>query len=194
VGHDHHHKTTKVGFFDMIAGLVIFLGLAIIVSNVAGPEGFGFLKGKLSPERSIEMITSGILLISLWVILGPLVVEPYLKALYERESKTTGLASENTELRKEIEKLKAELAAEIKTARLEGTRRRDEKITAAKRQASEVVEAGKKMADEEWKNLELELKTLKTGLLSSIDTEVSHLSSEVLKKILPSEILNKYLH
>jgi F0F1-type ATP synthase membrane subunit b/b' len=193
VGHGHH-KTTTVGYIDIIAGLVIFLGLAYLVSNIAGPEGIGFLKDKLSPESAQEMVISGVLLIVLWAVLGPLVIEPYLKAVYERESKTTGLAVENSELKKEIEKLKAELAGEIKTARLEGARRRDEKVTSAKRQANEVLEAGKKLADDEWKNLEVELKSLKSGLLSSIDSEVSPLSAEVLKKILPSEILNKYLH
>ena len=104
MGHGHH-KTTTVGYIDIIAGLVIFLGLAYLVSNIAGPEGIGFLKDKLSPESAQEMVISGVLLIVLWAVLGPLVIEPYLKAVYERESKTTGLAVENSELKKEIEKL-----------------------------------------------------------------------------------------
>lgn len=194
MGHHKNSEQSKIGFSDMIVGLVVFALLWAVVARIAGPEGIGFLKGRLTPEYAFEMLISGALIIGLWAILGPLVMEPYLNAFYERESRTTGLAAENIVLKHEVEKLKADLAAEIKTARLEGVRRRDEKVIAAKKQAVEIVDAGKKIADGEWKVFDKELVSLKNGLMSSIDNEVSTLSSEILKKVLPSEISSKYLH
>ena len=194
MGHHHSKVDSKVGFFDVILGLIIFIGLWVLVSNVAGPEGVGFLKGRLDELHSWEMLISGVLIVALWAILGPLVMEPYLNTIYDREARTSGMVSENLELKKEVEKLKSDLAAEIKTARLEGVRRRDEKVAAAKKQASDIVDAGKKIAEEEWQTFEKEIVELRSGLFSSIDNEISSLSSEVLKKILPSEISSKYLH
>lgn len=194
MGHHHSKVESRIGFFDVILGLIIFIGLWALVSKVAGPEGVGFLKGRLDELHSSEMLISGVLLLLLWAILGPLVMEPYLKTIYDREARTSGMASENLELKKEVEKLKSDLAAEVKTARLEGVRRRDEKVAAAKKQASEIVDAGKKIAEEEWQVFEKEIADLRIGLFSSIDNEISSLSSEVFKKILPSEISSKYLH
>lgn len=194
MGHDKHHKEIKVGTFDVVMGLIVFVGLWYVTSIVAGPEGFGFLKGKLDAIHSQEMLVSGCLIIFLWATLSPIVIKPYLEALYEREAKTSGMLTANSDLKREVEKLKAELSAEIKTARLEGVKKRDEKINAAKKQANEIVEAGKKIADDEWKVFEKELSSLKNGLMGSIDNEVNALSGEVIKKILPTEISSKYLH
>lgn len=192
MGHGHTEK--KVGFLDVVIGLLVFIALWAAVKAVAGPDGFGFLKGRLNELLAMEMLYSGVLLISLWAILGPLVVSPYLSALYERESKTSGKQVENAELKKEVERLKSDLAAEIKTAKLEGIKKREEKVAAAKKQASEIVDAGKKVADEEWAVFEKEISNLRSGLLSSIDNEVSPLSADVLNKLLPSEISSKYMH
>jgi len=194
VAHHKNSEQSKIGIVDIVIGLVVFVLLWAVVARIAGPEGFGFLKGRLTPEYATEMLISGVLILGLWAIMGPLVMEPYLNAFYERESRTSGLAAENVVLKSEVEKLKADLAAEIKTARLEGVRRRDEKVAAAKKQALEIVDSGKKVAEDEWKVFDKEIISLKKGLMGSIDNEVSSLSSEILKKVLPSEISSKYLH
>lgn len=192
--HGHDHKEKKIGTFDIIMAFLVFFALWYVAKTISGPEGFSFLKGRLDELQAQEMLISGVLLISLWAILAPLVMTPYLEALYQREAKTSGMVIANTELKKDVEKLELEVLAELRTARLEGIRKRDEKVNAAKKQASEIVDAGKKIADEEWFVFEKEVSNLRSGLLSSVDNEVSSLSSEIIKKILPTEISSKYLH
>jgi len=193
VGHSHHDDT-PLGIVDVIAGLVAFVGLAWIATTVAGPEGFGFLKNLLNVERAFEFFCSGVLFLVLWYILSVVVVEPYLAAFYERESKTSLLKEKNLLIRKEIDQLKREVDSELRTARLEGIKRRDEKVIEAKNLGSEIIEEGQNVSEKEWGRVSKELDSLRSSLMGSIESEVGTISSSLYRKIVPGSTSDGVLH
>lgn len=193
MGHSHQDDT-PLGIVDVIVGLVAFAGLAWIATTVAGPEGVGFLKNLLNAERSQEFVYSGVLFLFVWYFLSVVVVEPYLAAFYERESKTSLLKEKNLSIRKEIDQLKREIDSELRTARLEGIKRRDEKVVEAKNLGSEIVEEGQKVSEKEWGRVSKELDSLRSSLMGSIESEVGDISSSLYRKIVPGSTSDGVLH
>lgn len=191
---DTHKDTTPLGISDVIAGAVIFMCLALLSAHVAGPEGYGFLRNLLTEERSTELIISGLLFIFVWFVLGNLVIKPYLNALYQREEQTSGLKIENNSLKNEVQNLKREISAEIKNARLEGIKKRDQKMGEAKKMADEALEAGKQTADAEWNKQSSELERMQETLFTSVDSEVEALANVLYSKVAETDTSSKVIH
>jgi F0F1-type ATP synthase membrane subunit b/b' len=189
VGHSHQ-DSRPLGIVDIVAGAVVFLALAWLVISVAGPDGMGFLKNLLTVERSIELISSGLLFIAVWFFVGELVAKPYLENHYAREEKTSGTQLRNQELKKEIEQLRLDIVSELRTARLEGIRRRDEIVADAKRKSQTIIDTGRADIEKEWEKITSDLETARRGVYASLDSEVPGLVSLMYGKVLKGPLSN----
>ncbi len=186
------NDTTPLGISDIIAGAIIFLLLAWLAVSLAGPEGVGFLKNLLTPERAFELLCSGGLFLLVWLVIGEMVAKPYLENHFLREEKTLGLQEKNAALKKEIEKLKLEIVSELRTARLEGIKKRDIIIADSRKKAQEMTELGKQEAGKDWAKVAKELEGVRAQVFDSLDGEVSGLASAMYSKIVSSS--GKVLH
>lgn len=189
MGHSHHehHDNTPLGIIDIIAGAIIFYLLAEVAFMMAGPEGIGFLKNLLTPERYSEMLFSGFLFLAVWYFVGELVAKPYLNNHIIREDKTVGTQQKSLELKREIEQLKLDIVSELRTARLEGVRRRDDLVAEAKRKAQEIVDAGRVESEREWERVGKDLDRVRSDVFSSLDKEVPELTSAMYQKVVSSQ-------
>jgi F0F1-type ATP synthase membrane subunit b/b' len=165
VGHSSHSDTRPLGLSDIIAGGLIFLLLAWACFSLAGPDGVGFLKGLLNSERSYELLVSGALFLLVWLVVGELAAKPYLANHMLREEKTKGLKEKSIELKKEIESLKLEVVSELRTARLDGVKKRDEVLSSARKIANQVIEAEKVKIDKEWEKISDDLSDALSALV-----------------------------
>lgn len=181
---DHSHSNDKpLGLSDVIAGAIIFTGLWWIASTVAGPEGVGFLKNLLNETRSFELLCSGMLFLAVWLVLGKLVIVPYLDAFYERENMTTGAQGSSHELRREITTLKSELDRELHLARMEGVRRKNDRVLEAKKKSEEILAAEKGVLDLELAKMKKELDNQREQVMASLDKEVDSLSGSFYQRL-----------
>lgn len=181
---DHSHSNdTPLGLSDIIAGTIIFIGLWWVASTLAGPEGVGFLKNLLNEQRSTELLFSGLLFLAVWLVLGKLVIVPYLDAFYEREAKTSGAVGTSHELKKEILSLKSELEKELHAARVEGVKRKNDRALEAKKSAEAIIEAEKRVLEEELVKMHELLDAERTQVLASLDKEVDSLSSSFYQRL-----------
>ncbi|HMO17677.1 MAG TPA: ATP synthase F0 subunit B [Oligoflexia bacterium] len=183
-GHESHADTSPLGLLDVVAAAIIFSGLSWVAIRLAGPDGFGFLKGLLNETRSYEFVLSGFLFIGVWYFLGAIVLNPYLQSFFEREEKTRGTLERAAQLKKSIEQAQIELSAELMTARMDGVRKRDQRVLEAKANAQEIIAEGRRKAESEW-NLESQRLGLeRENLLAAAEGEVSKLSELVYDKVL----------
>jgi F0F1-type ATP synthase membrane subunit b/b' len=196
VGHSHeeHHDTTPLGLVDVIAGTVVFLLLSWVAVYLAGPDGFGFLKNLLTVERSFELVCSGLIFLGVWYLIGSVLARPYLEAFYLREEKTSGVLARNVELKKEIERLNLEIVSELRTARLEGVKRRDERAGEAKNKAQEIIAEGRELGEREWEKLSEELAVLRKSVFNGIGNEVGELTSTLYRKVVPDASAKGLMH
>jgi len=185
--HGSHVDDTPLGILDVVAAALIFSALAWVAIRVAGPEGYGFLKGLLTEKRSNEFLISGFLFIAVWYALSGMVLKPYLEAFYERERQTSGTLERSVSLRKEIEKTNTELSAELMTARLEGVRKRDQKVMEAKVQTAEIVAEGRARSEAEWQRESMRLSREREELLGAVSAESVSLSEVVYSKVLHAD-------
>lgn len=196
MGHSHeeHHDTTPLGLVDVIAGTVIFLLLAWVANYLAGPEGFGFLKNLLTEKRFEEFLLSGLIFLGVWYFVGSVLARPYLDAFYLREEKTSGLLAKNIELKREIERLNLDIVSELRTARLEGVKRRDERSGEAKKKAQEIIVEGRELGEREWEKVSEELGVLRKSVFNGIDNEVSELTSTLYRTVVPDASAKGLMH
>lgn len=181
--HDHHLDSKPLGIVDILSGAIIFLGLWKLASTLAGPEGVGFLKNLLNEQRSFEMLFSGLLFLVVWLVLGKLVIVPFLEAFYQREEQTSGTLSSNQELKKEISNLKSELERELNLARVAGVAKKNERLSEAKKRSDEILEAEKGLIGEELARLKSELSSQREELMISLDKEVDTLSTGFYQRL-----------
>ena len=182
MGHSHTNDT-PLGLSDVIAGAIIFTGLWWIAVQVAGPEGVGFLKNLLTEQRSFELLVSGLLFLFVWLVLGNLVIVPFLDAFYEREEKTSGAVESSHGLKNQIAELRTELEKELHLARVEGVKRRNERLIEAKKKSDELLDAEKRAIGEEISRLKGELQTKRVEVLASLEVEVDALSSTFYQRL-----------
>lgn len=180
----HSHSNDKpLGLSDVIAGAVIFVCLWYVASDVAGPQGIGFLKNLLNEQRSFELLCSGFLFLGLWMVLGKLVIVPYLEAFYEREGMTIGAQGSSGDLRKEILTLRSELDRELHLARMEGVKRKNDRIFEAKKKAEDILLAEKKVVDSEISKMKSDLDMQREQVMASLDKEVDSLSGSFYQRL-----------
>ncbi len=181
---DHSNSNdTPLGLSDVVAGTIIFIGLWWVASTVAGPEGVGFLKNLLNEQRSFELLYSGLLFLFVWLILGKMVMVPYLNAFYEREEMTTGAVATSHDLKKEISELKSELERELHDARVEGVKRKNLRALEAKKSAEAIVEAEKRVLEEELARMQARLAEQRDQVFTSLDKEVDSLSGSFYQRL-----------
>lgn len=192
--HHSHVDDTPLGILDVVAAALVFSALAWVAIKVAGPEGYGFLKGLLTETRSNEMLVSGFLFIAVWYVLSGLVLKPYLDAFYEREKQTSGTLERSAALKKEIEKTNTELSAELMTARLEGVKKRDQKVMEAKVRAAEIISEGRARSEAEWQRESTRLSKEREELLGAVSAESASLSEVVYRKVLQSDTSARLIH
>jgi F0F1-type ATP synthase membrane subunit b/b' len=180
----HSHSNDKpLGLSDVIAGAVIFVCLWYVASDVAGPQGIGFLKNLLTEQRSFELLCSGFLFLGLWLVLGKLVIVPYLEAFYEREGMTIGAQGSSGDLRKEIVTLRSELDRELHLARMEGVKRKNDRIFEAKKKAEDILLAEKSVVDAEISKMKADLDMQREQVMASLDKEVDSLSGSFYQRL-----------
>lgn len=127
-------------------------------------------------------ILAAALFVVVWVFVGKYLFKPFIAVLEEREQRTVGDAKRAREKKDEVKTLVAKLDEQLVSARLEGIRRRDKKITEAKTEAQDLVDRAAEQARESVESARLEIERIKKQALSDLSSEADQLSEAVVAK------------
>ena len=135
----------------------------------------------------VEMIFSAATFLVLWSVLGNKLFKPYFRLLEEREARTLGDEQLAVEKRHEAKQLAADLEEQLRTARLEGIRRRDERVSKAKAEAQVIVDRAAEQASQELKRAQQQIAELKAKALGELPQEAEKLSKLVVSRALATD-------
>lgn len=138
----------------------------------------------------VEAVFSATTFLVLWSVLGNVLFKPYIKLLDEREARTSGDEDVAIAKRQEAKSLQAEIEEQLRIARLEGIRTRDERVSAAKREAQVVIDRAAEQAAQELKRAEQSIAELKSKALAELPAEAEKLSKLVVSRALSTNTSN----
>ena len=133
---------------------------------------------------TIHVVVSAVLFIVIWQILGRLFFKPVLKVLEDREARTLGDEQRAHELKEEAKDLTHHIESQLRVARAEGIRKRDEIIAKAEREAHKILEHGQRQAAAKLKEGQLEIHRLKENAKKELVVETENLAEEAFRRIL----------
>lgn len=132
----------------------------------------------------IHILVSAGLFIILWQVLGRVFFKPVFKVLEEREARTCGDEEKAHDLKEQARELNHQIEAQLRIAKAEGIRKRDEIIAKAEREANKILDNGHKQAVEKLKEAQLEIKRLRARAKHDLIVETEKLADEAFHRIL----------
>ena len=177
--HEHQHNSKPPGWGDLLLGAVAFLlvseGVFLIVEAIK--------PGILSAEALFEMRLCGGLFFLVWAFVGKVVFEPFVAAAIEREEATVGASGSAQQALEEVAALESSLEVELRDARLEGIRLRDEQIDVAKKKAAAALDEAKQNAAKQLAGANESLQELRAAAQQELEQEAQSLKKLVVDKV-----------
>ena len=148
-------------------------------------EGATFEALDLSREHNdhLMIVIGGVLFLALWAFLERYIFAPYLSLFVARENATQGASSSAAELRTKTEKLVEDYEEEILQARTELMQQKLQKITAAKKEADQILGNADKEASSLLNNEREVLASQLSDLRRKIESEGDAMVEEVVRKL-----------
>jgi len=132
----------------------------------------------------IQLGIPALTFITVWYLLGNSVFKPFLANLEEREDRTTGDEKRAAEARQKTAQLHIKLEEQLKIARLEGIRMRDDYAAQAKLEAGRTQDQALQVALKQLDGARAEIETIKAKVRSELQGEAQALSGAILDKLL----------
>ena len=132
----------------------------------------------------VHVIVSAIIFIVLWQILARVFFKPVFKVLEEREARTIGDEIKAHELKNEARDLTHYIESQLRVARAEGIKRRDDIIAKSKREANKILEQGQIQTSSRLKAAQSEIHQLKESAKKELALEAEKLADEAFRRIL----------
>ena len=131
-----------------------------------------------------EIFPSTVIFIVVWMIFGNAVVKPFLKNLEDREERTTGDEKRAGEARQKTKQLLAQVEQELKVARLEGIRLRDDQVLKAKSEANKIADQASSASMAQLEAARDDIAQMKAKVRSELGSEVEGLSAMLIEKLM----------
>ncbi len=132
----------------------------------------------------IEIAGSALLFFVIWLFFGRKVLKPYVDLLEEREARTVGDVQRAGEKDLLSNSLTEKIETSLKEARLQGIIQRDEFVTKAKVQASELIGGAQEAAQVELARSRQALSDEKVRARGELNHEAEQLCELVLDRVL----------
>ena len=132
----------------------------------------------------VHLIVSAIIFILLWQILSRIFFKPVFKVLEEREARTIGDEAQAHDLKNEARDLTHHIEAQLRVARADGIKKRDEIVAKSKREANKILEQGQAQTSSKLKAAQLEIHQLKENAKKELALEAKKLADEAFHRIL----------
>lgn len=178
--HGHHHNTTPLGMQDVIAGAVLFVIFAFLLKLFIE----AVKPGMFTWNTFAHTLVSGFTFLGIWAFLGNKLFRPYLEVVEQRETATVGAEARAVELRRETQRIQAEIEEQLRQARVEGIKRRDAQVDEAKKNAAAVLERVSSQAGERLKSAHAEIAELRRAAEREVESESQKLAALVCERAL----------
>ena len=177
--HEHQHSSNPPGWGDLLLGAVAFLFVTEGVYRIIE----AIKPGMLSQDVLFEMRLCGGLFFLVWAFVGKVIFEPFVAAAIKREEATVGASGSAQQALDEVASLESALEDELRDARLEGIRLRDEQIDATKKKAADALDEAKQNAAKQLGQASKSLDELRATAQQELEQEAQSLTKLVVDKV-----------
>ena len=132
----------------------------------------------------VHVVVSAVLFLLIWQILSRIFFKPVFKVLEEREARTYGDDHGAQRIKDQAQDLTHKIEAQIRIARADGIKKRDEVIAKSEREANKILENGQRKAAARLKEAQLEIHQLKDRAKKELAIETDKLANEVVSRVL----------